>query len=133
MLGFIVAGLKLVGRIIVKAVKAAAVGAVVGCVSSNWKDLKNTADNIIDGTVDEIDKKKEEIKERIRKEGKNFKLSWKEKIVLLALLIKWLTAGIYGTILGTMTCVAIIIDGILKAFSKIIFKSNKEEEILCSE
>lgn len=133
MLGFIVAGLKLVGKIIVKAVKAAVIGTVVGCVSNNWKDLKNTTDGIIDGAVDEIDKKKEELKERVRKEGKNYKLSWKEKIILLALLIKWLTAGIYGIILGAMTCAAVIIDGIFGFISKIIFKSTKEEEILCSE
>lgn len=133
MLGFIVAGLKLIGKIIVKAVKAAVVGTVVACVSSNWKDLKNTTDEILDGTLNEINKKKEELKERVRKEGKNYKLTLKEKIVLLALLVKWLTAAIYGMILCAMTCVAMLIDGILGAFSKNIFKSTKEEENLCSE
>lgn len=129
MLGFIVAGLKLVGRIIVKAVKAAAIGTVVGCASSNWKDLKNTTDEILNSTLDEVNKKKEEVENK----PKDYKYSFKEKMALLAFIINTILKVTYAIILGGITIVACVIDCALEVIKTIIFKSNKEEEILCSE
>lgn len=114
MFGFITAGLKLIGRILVKAVTAVVAGSVVACTASHWEDFLDAGGKAICRADDELDNKKEELSAKC----KNRKLTWKETIILIGLCIKWSATIVYVFIMGALAFIAGMIDGVIEGISK---------------
>lgn len=110
MLGFITAGLKLIGKMLVKAVVAVVAGSAVACAASHWKDFIDAGGEAVTKTSYDIDEKK--------KEYKNRKPTWKEAIILCALLIKWYATVAYALIMICLASAACVIDGIIEYIFK---------------
>lgn len=131
MLGFIVTGLKLVGKIIVKAVKAAVVGAVVGCAVEHRGDFDEAAESAFKVGIHKMDEINDEIK--AIPNGPNLKNFVHGGGLVLKAFVIAIMAIFYGITMAMIWVVTTVIDTFIEVISKIIFKSNKEEENLCSE
>ena len=110
MLGFITAGLKLIGKMLVKAVVAVVAGSAVACAASHWEDFIDSAGEAVTKTSEELNEKK--------KEYKNRKPTWKEAIILRVLWIKWSAAVAYALIMICLAYIAGVIDGVIDGISK---------------
>lgn len=119
MLGFIATGLKLLGRIVVKIVKAVTIGTVVGVVASNAENIKETGASM----------GKEAAKEFTDVWNKTCEdpdhPTKKETIKMIPYGIRALVKVLYGIYLLLLCLPLIVINALLNAI-RIIFK--KEEK-----
>lgn len=119
MLGFIATGLKLLGRIVVKIVKAVTIGTAVGVLASNSENIKETAEKIGDEAIKDFDKK---CAEKCKDPDHATK---KETIKMLPHIIATFAKVLYSIWILLLTIPLIIVDALLDAI-RFIFK--KEEK-----
>lgn len=118
MLGFITAGLKLIGKILAKAVVAVVAGSAVACTVSHWEDFIDAGGEAVIKTSDAIDEKK--------KEYKNRKPTWKEAIILLVLWVKWSAAVAYALIMICLAYTSAVIDGVIECIFKTLITKEAQ-------
>jgi hypothetical protein len=121
MLGFIATGLKLLGRIVVKIVKAVTIGTVVGVLASNVDDIKETGAKIGPESAKEFTDVWNKTCEDPDHPTK------KETIKMIPYAIRVLVKLLYGIYLLLLCLPLIVINGLLNAIG-IIFKNKKEEK-----
>jgi hypothetical protein len=121
MLGFIATGLKLLGRIVVKIVKAVTIGTVVGVVASNVENIKDAGAEIgKDASKEFTDVWNKTCEDQDRP-------TKKETIKMIPYAIRALVKLLYGIYLLLLCLPLIVINGLLNAVT-IIFKNKKEEK-----
>lgn len=119
MLGFITAGLKLLGRIVVKIVKAVTIGTAVGVLASNSENIKERAEEIGDKAIKDFDN----ACEKKCKDPEN--ATAKETIKMLPNIMAAFVKTLYAIWLLLLTIPLIVVDALLGAI-RFIFK--KEEK-----